>query len=154
MSLIGIGAGVVASVLGDIIGGSMQAHSAQAQTELSARLQRENWEYAQKHAHTFEIEDLKNAGLNPILSANHSQLASMPSVAVPSGPSGYGNLGSNMGSAVANAMRNEIESGRLDNEKKELEIKNERLELDKKKNASDILVNEKEMDKMDWLKQI
>lgn len=43
--------------------------------------QKKLWEYQQKNAHQFEVEDLRKAGLNPILSATSSgNMASMPSV--------------------------------------------------------------------------
>lgn len=149
MSLFGIGASAVASIAGNLLGGAMQAHSASKQAELEARLQRENWEYAQKNAHQFEVEDLRAAGLNPILSANHSQLASMPAVSIPAGPSAYGNLGGNIASAMQAAMHNEIEKGQLEVKKKELEIRNEELEIQKRNSASQITLNEKLADKAD-----
>lgn len=149
MSLLGSALGPVISTVGGLLGGAMQAHSASKQAELEARLQRENWEYAQTHAHQFEVQDLRDAGLNPILSANHSQLASMPAVSIPSGPSAYGNLGTNLASAIQASMHNEIEKGQLEVKKKELEIRNEELQIQKNNSASQISLNEKAMDKMD-----
>ena len=80
MSLFGIGLPAVVELASGIAGSIMKTNSAEKQTRLQAQLQRENWEYAQKNAHQFEVDDLKSAGLNPILSATNSQLASMPSV--------------------------------------------------------------------------
>ena len=63
----GLAGGVISSVLG--------SNSAKKQ----AALQRQNWAYQQQNAHQFEVNDLKAAGLNPILSATNSQIAGMGS---------------------------------------------------------------------------
>lgn len=149
MSFLSSAAGAIVSAVGNLIGGSMQAHSASKQAELEARLQRENWEYAQKNAHQFEVEDLKNAGLNPILSANHSQLASMPAVSVPSGPSAYGQLGSNITSAVNSALSTEVEKSKVNLEKEKVKLAQDRLDLDKQVTAIQVEKQQKEIDQID-----
>lgn len=149
MSLFGSALGAITGVVGNLIGGSMQAHSASKQAELEARLQRENWEYAQKNAHQFEVEDLKNAGLNPILSANHSQLASMPAVSIPSGPSAYGQLGSNITSALNSALSTEVEKSKVNLEKEKVKLAQDRLDLDKQVTAIQVEKQQKEIEQID-----
>lgn len=55
----------------------------------AAKLQRENWKYMQQNAHQYEVQDLRNAGLNPILSATNGQIA--PAGSAPTGTNiGFG----------------------------------------------------------------
>ena len=79
-----------------VIGGLLASHSAKKNAELQARLQRENWIYEQSHAHQLEVQDLKDAGLNPILSATNGQMASNMSV-TPQDPANWSGV---MSSAV------------------------------------------------------
>ena len=65
------------SSLGSAIVGAVAGHWSAKQ---NAKIQRDQWRYQQSNAHQLEVQDLKNAGLNPILSASNSQLASMPQV--------------------------------------------------------------------------
>ena len=70
------------SGIGDILGfgsdalglyNDLTGHSAKQQKELmayQARLQNESWKYQMSNRHQLEVGDLRNAGLNPILSAN------------------------------------------------------------------------------------
>lgn len=61
--------GWIGAALGAAASGASNLLSAQ-QAEKAAKIQVE-WERERaKHAHQWEVEDLKNAGLNPILSAN------------------------------------------------------------------------------------
>lgn len=75
----------VSSFLGDIGGivgfgsdalglyNDLTANSAKQQKELmryQTQLQNESWKYQMSNRHQFEVGDLRNAGLNPILSAN------------------------------------------------------------------------------------
>lgn len=51
----------------------LTGNSAKQQMELmryQSQLQNESWKYQMSNRHQFEVEDLRNAGLNPILSAN------------------------------------------------------------------------------------
>lgn len=50
----------------------------------NASLSKDTWRYQQQNAHQFEVQDLRAAGLNPILSATNSQIAGMSSVSSPS----------------------------------------------------------------------
>lgn len=70
------------SGVGDVLGfgsdlygmyNDVTGNSAKIQRSLMAyqsQLQRENWQYQMSNRHQFEVGDLRNAGLNPILSAN------------------------------------------------------------------------------------
>lgn len=70
------------SGIGDILGfgsdalgifNDLTGHSAKQQKELmayQAQLQNESWKYQMSNRHQLEVGDLRNAGLNPILSAN------------------------------------------------------------------------------------
>lgn len=66
---------VFGSLAGGIIGSFFGGNSAKKQSSL----QRDNWAYQQSNAHQLEVQDLKAAGLNPILSATNSQIAGMGS---------------------------------------------------------------------------
>lgn len=70
------------SGIGDILGfgsdalglyNDLTGNSAKQQMELmryQTQLQNESWKYQMSNRHQFEVGDLRNAGLNPILSAN------------------------------------------------------------------------------------
>lgn len=149
MSFLGDALGSVVGGLFGLAGGKIQQASAIEQLEKQAELQRQNWEYAQKNAHQFEIEDLRNAGLNPILSATHSQLASMPSVGSASGSSAYANLGTNLTASITSALQNERKKEEINLESKKLDLEKERVELQRQTTAADIEMKEKQMDKLD-----
>ena len=58
--------------------------SAQANSRYAANLQKELWNYQMSNAHQLEVQDLRAAGLNPILSALGNSSYSMPSVSTTS----------------------------------------------------------------------
>lgn len=127
MGLLGSIAGAVGGLFGAITGRSNASHASD--------LQRDNWIYQQSNAHQLEVQDLRNAGLNPILSATNSQMAGMGSA-----PSTSDN---GVGSAVTNAITNlQIESMRKDLRLKELAIEQGRLENDISRRISDDAVNQ------------
>ena len=77
MSLFGIGAPAVAGIASDILGGIFGASSAEDAAEQQfeyqkelAKIQNDYNVYNYSHRHTWEVADLRRAGLNPILSAN------------------------------------------------------------------------------------
>lgn len=67
--------GDIVGVGSDVLGfyNDLTGNSAKQQMELmryQAQLQNESWKYQMSNRHQFEVGDLRNAGLNPILSAN------------------------------------------------------------------------------------
>jgi hypothetical protein len=71
----GSGIGDILSFGSDALGlyHDLTGNSAKQQKELmdyQARLQNESWKYQMSNRHSLEVGDLRNAGLNPILSAN------------------------------------------------------------------------------------
>lgn len=64
----------------------------------NAKIEKDVWRYKQQNAHQFEVQDLRAAGLNPILSATNAQIAGSSSVS----DSG---VGSNVTSALSDAMK-------------------------------------------------
>lgn len=151
MSLFGIGAGAVAGIVGNLLGGAMKAHSANAQLEKQAQLQRELWEYQQQHAHQFEVQDLKDAGLNPILSANHSQLANMPSVSTPTGINPLEGISDTIASALELEQRKKEHKDNLEIEayKQEIEMLKARTGMYQAKTAEEHWKRQDEMQEKD-----
>lgn len=110
---------VGAALGGALLGGLLNKSSAKSQAQQNADLSRENWIYQQSNAHQLEVQDLKNAGLNPILSATNSQMAGMSPVSGQS--SGQGEL---LNSAIANIM--DIQA-KKEMQKADLDIEGQKL---------------------------
>lgn len=125
---------VGAALGGALLGGLLNKSSAKSQAQQNADLSRENWIYQQSNAHQLEVQDLKNAGLNPILSATNSQMAGMSPVSGQS--SGQGEL---LNSAIANIMdiqaKKEMQKADLDIEGQKL--KNEQLRIQIQRDEAD-----------------
>lgn len=66
--------------LGGLLGTAVSALAGRWSAKKNAGIARDQWALQQSNAHQLEVQDLKNAGLNPILSASNSQIASMPQV--------------------------------------------------------------------------
>jgi hypothetical protein len=66
--------------LSGLIGTAVSTLAGHWSAKQNAKISRDQWAYQQSNAHQLEVQDLKNAGLNPILSASNSQIASMPQV--------------------------------------------------------------------------
>lgn len=110
-------------VLASVVGGMISHHNAKSQAEHNADLSRENWEYQQSHAHQLEVQDLKDAGLNPILSATNSQMAGMSPVS--------GNDAGNFGSNITNAVQGYFErEAKKEMQAKDLEIEKLRAQIE------------------------
>lgn len=109
------------AIAGAVVGGLMGRSNAKKNAELAA----DNWAYQQSNAHQLEVQDLKNAGLNPILSATHSQMANMSPVS----GSDYG-VGSNITSAIQGAAQRQLEK---ENKLLDVQIKEKELDNDAKK---------------------
>ena len=111
----------------------------------NAKIARDQWAYMQSNAHQLEVQDLKNAGLNPILSASNSQMASMPQVSDNGAAGASANI---LSSALqANVAREnaklaaETEGQHIDNERKRLELDKERYSFQNRLDASQISLN-------------
>lgn len=107
-----IGLGAVADMANTAFAGHVSRQNARTNAALSLN----NWIYQQSNAHQLEVEDLKKAGLNPILSATNSQIASAPSVSGQASPS------DGVSSALVQAATNK-ELKRMDLENKFIEAK-------------------------------
>ncbi len=112
----------------------------------NAKINRDQWNYMQSNAHQLEVQDLKNAGLNPILSASNSQMASMPQVSDNGAAGASANI---LSSALqANVAREnaklaaETEGQHIDNERKRLELDKERYSFQNRLDASQISLND------------
>lgn len=111
----------------------------------NAKISRDQWNYMQSNAHQLEVQDLKNAGLNPILSASNSQIASMPQVSDNGAAGASANI---LSSALqANVAREnaklaaETEGQHIDNERKRLELDKERYSFQNRLDESQIGLN-------------
>lgn len=111
----------------------------------NAKISRDQWNYMQSNAHQLEVQDLKNAGLNPILSASNSQMASMPQVSDNGAAGASANI---LSSALqANVAREnaklaaETEGQHIDNERKRLELDKERYTFQNRLDESQIGLN-------------
>ena len=93
--------GLLGSIVGGLTGGLIGGVADHQSAKHNAGLSRENWIYQQSNAHQLEIEDLRKAGLNPILSATGGHMAGMSPV----------NPGSS-GGAYANAITQAITSSK------------------------------------------
>lgn len=112
----------------------------------NAKIDRDQWRYMMSNAHQLEVQDLKNAGLNPILSASNSQIASMPNVS----DNGAAGAASNALSSALQAsvsrqnakLQAEVEGQRIENERNRLALDKERYSWQNKLDASQISLNE------------
>lgn len=103
--------GGIGSFITDAASSAFNAHLGRQNARNNAALSRANWAYMQSNAHQLEVQDLKNAGLNPVLSATNSQIAGMGSVSGQNGSSD--GLGS---SILAAASAKELKRMDLENE--------------------------------------
>ena len=83
MSILG---GLVGNIAGQAIGSIFGKHNAKAQADI----QLDSWKYMQSNKHQLEVDDLRKAGLNPILSAGNGSAVSAPSVSFGSSDNGLG----------------------------------------------------------------
>ena len=113
MSFLGIGLPAFAELAGGLVSGALNSAYQRSAMKKQVEAQKELWAYQQQNAHQYEVQDLRNAGLNPILSATNSQIASMPSVSTPTSAP-YQGLANGLGNAVTNGLKLELEKKRLD----------------------------------------
>lgn len=101
------------SFLGGLLGTAVSTLAGHWSAKQNAKISRDQWAYQQSNAHQLEVQDLKNAGLNPILSASNSQMASMPQVS----DNGAAGASANILSSVAQAASaKELKRMDLENE--------------------------------------
>lgn len=122
-----------------VIGSMLGSHSAKKQAANNADLSRDNWTYQQSNAHQLEVQDLKNAGLNPILSATNSQMAGMSPVQ----GSDPGNFASNLNSAMQGELerqaKKEMQASDLEIEK--LKLENEKIRTQIQRDEADAQIS-------------
>ena len=132
--------------LSGLIGTAVSTLAGHWSAKQNAKIARDQWAYQQSNAHQLEVQDLRNAGLNPILSASNSQMASMPQVSDNGAASASANmLSSALQASVARAnakLSAETEGQRIDNERKRLELDKERYSFQNRLDLSQISVNE------------
>lgn len=132
--------------LGDLAGTAFSALAGHWSAKQNAKISRGQWAYQQSNAHQLEVQDLKNAGLNPILSATNSQMASMPQVSDNGAASASANIISSALQASVSKqnakLQAEVEGQRIDNERKRLELDKERYGFQNRLDASQISLNE------------
>lgn len=133
------------SFLGGLLGTAVSTLAGHWSAKQNAKISRDQWAYQQSNAHQLEVQDLRNAGLNPILSASNSQIASMPQVSDNGAASASANaISSALQASVSrqNAkLQAEVEGQRIDNERKRLELDKERYSWQNKLDASQIGLN-------------
>lgn len=133
------------SFLGGLLGTAVSTLAGHWSAKQNAKISRDQWAYQQSNAHQLEVQDLRNAGLNPILSASNSQMASMPQVSDNGAASASANaISSALQASVSrqNAkLQAEIEGQRIDNERKRLDLDKERYSWQNKLDASQIGLN-------------
>lgn len=134
------------SFLGGLLGTAVSTLAGHWSAKQNSKIARDQWAYQQSNAHQLEVQDLKNAGLNPILSASNSQMASMPQVSDNGAASASANvISSALQASVSkqNAkLQAEVEGQRIDNERKRLELDKERYGFQNRLDASQISLNE------------
>ena len=131
--------------LSGLIGTAVSTLAGHWSAKQNAKISRDQWAYQQSNAHQLEVQDLKNAGLNPILSASNSQIASMPQVS----DNGAAGASANVISSALQAsvskenakLQAETEGQRIDNERKRLELDKERYSFQNRLDASQIGLN-------------
>lgn len=129
---------VGAALGGALLGGLLNKSSAKSQAQQNADLSRENWIYQQSNAHQLEVQDLKNAGLNPILSATNSQMAGMSPVSGQS--SGQGELLNNAISTMLE-QQNKKEMQKADLEIEKQKLINDKLRIDLETKTTDAAID-------------
>lgn len=135
----------LSSVGSGLIGTAFSTLAGHWSAKQNAKISRNQWAFMQSNAHQLEVQDLKNAGLNPILSASNSQIASMPQVSDNGASSASANI---LSSALqANVAREnaklaaETEGQHIDNERKRLELDKERYSFQNRLDESQIGLN-------------
>lgn len=129
-----IAGGLVSSALG-LYGAHKSQQYSKENMRLESKLSYDQWVKQKQQSHQLEVGDLRNAGLNPILSAGASQAMGAPSVGVVSAH--MPDLGSdfNSGQQVGIAMSN------LRNERMQAEAAKRNSETNAKVGDQDVLTS-------------
>lgn len=134
--------GFLSSIAGGLVSSAFSLYGAhkqhqydQSNMRLSSQLSYDQWVKQKQNSHQLEVGDLRNAGLNPILSAGASQAMSAPSVGVVSAH--MPDLGSdfNSGEQVGVALSN------LRNERMQAEAAKKNSETNAKVGDQDVLTS-------------
>lgn len=115
--------GFLGAVAGEVVGQAVGSMFGRSNAKYSMGLSKDLWKYQQSNAHQLEVQDLKAAGLNPILSATNSQIASTPSAPTIDKSSGLSNAVSAL----------QVASLKKDVQLKQLELDKGRFSLEKEK---------------------
>ena len=128
-------AGGLISSAASLYGAHKSQQYAQSNMRLSSQLSYDQWVKQKQNSHQLEVGDLRNAGLNPILSASNGQAMAAPSVGVVSAH--MPDLGSdfNSGQQVGVAMSN------LRNERMQAEAAKKNSETNAKVGDQDVLTS-------------
>lgn len=115
----------VGKMVNDVLGGTSSAKSAQKYQLQQMKQQNIYNEHYAKNAHQWEVQDLQNAGLNPVLSATGSSASAIAgsSTTTGSGPSSTnGNIGDLIGvlGTISNAKLNSSNSAKAQAETAEI----------------------------------
>lgn len=144
MSFLGIGLPAFTELAGGLIGGALNSAYQSSKMRQQVEAQKDLWSYMQQNAHQFEVQDLRAAGLNPILSATNSQIASMPSVNTPTSAP-YQGLSNGLANSITSAMKLDIDKNL---KIKDQEIASRGLDLEEKKIKLQEVKNAAEIDKI------
>ena len=128
-------AGGLISSAASLYGAHKSQQYAQSNMRLSSQLSYDQWVKQKQNSHQLEVGDLRNAGLNPILSASNGQAMAAPSVGVVSAH--MPDLGSdfNSGQQVGVALSN------LRNERMQAEAAKKNSETNAKVGDQDVLTS-------------
>lgn len=132
----------------DVLGVAVNTLAGHWSAKQNASMARDNWRFQQQNAHQYEVQDLRAAGLNPILSASNSQIAGMGSVSAPSvSDNGVSS------SMIQAASAKELKSMDLENKKLELQVEalSKGIKLDKDGNITDSSLAEDSISSQNFL---
>lgn len=140
--------GGLGSLIGSVASSALGVHFNKKNMQNQSDIQTNQWQYQQSNAHQLEVEDLKAAGLNPILSAGSSQVVSQPSVS--SSNSGPDIMGDMSRLLEANSAKSQADTAKTNAETERIkaETDQKRQKVEESKSSSDIKVNEETINKI------
>ena len=114
--------------LSGLIGTAVSTLAGHWSAKQNAKISRDQWAYQQSNAHQLEVQDLRNAGLNPILSASNSQMASMPQVSDNGAAGASANV---LSSALQAAVSRQNAKTQAETEGQKIKNERDRIALEK-----------------------